>query len=205
MIDQIQWLGHGSFVINSAPVGTLCDTAPLLYINPWRISRPTRPADIILISDAHYDHCSPGDVEKLRAAHTRIIASEQVAQHIPGCTVLRPWQSVCVERIGVKAMPASMTADHAESIGFVISLNFYDIYYAGTSPLHADAAHIRPDIAILPIDTVQDEFIQAARRIEAKWVIPSHWGSTNAPTRIDTQRVVRQLAGTTEVVLLPSR
>ncbi|MDT8364551.1 MAG: efflux RND transporter permease subunit, partial [Nitrosomonas sp.] len=31
--------------------------------------------DIILVTHEHYDHCSPGDIEKLRGPHTRIIAS----------------------------------------------------------------------------------------------------------------------------------
>ena len=57
MIDRIQWLGHGSFAVQGLP---------LIYINPWRITRDSPPADIILISHDHYDHFSPADIEKLR-------------------------------------------------------------------------------------------------------------------------------------------
>src|SRR3954469_26023617 len=70
MIDQIQWLGHGSFAI-------LGD--PLIYINPWRVTRIPRPADAILIGNEHYDNCSLADIEKLRGPNTQVIASSRAA------------------------------------------------------------------------------------------------------------------------------
>lgn len=56
MLEQIQWLGHGSFVIEGSPT---------IYINPWRLGQRSEAADIILISHAHYVHFSPADIAKI--------------------------------------------------------------------------------------------------------------------------------------------
>ena len=37
---------------------------PLIYINPWRVTRIPRPADAILIGNENYDNCSLADIEK---------------------------------------------------------------------------------------------------------------------------------------------
>src|SRR3972149_6208013 len=97
MIDKIQWLGHGGFIIQGPP---------LIYINPWRVVRSIYPADVILISHDHYDHCSLADIEKIRGSHTRVIGTERVAREIEGCAVLRAWQSMTAERASIKAVPA---------------------------------------------------------------------------------------------------
>ncbi len=203
MIDQIQWLGHGSFVIQGTP---------LIYINPWRITRTDRPADVILVSHDHYDHCSLADIDKLRDKHTRIIGNERVAKEISGCEVLLPWQSISLDRACVKAVPAYSPDDPRHSLkegglGFVISLNYYDIYYAGDTAVIPEMASIHPDIAILPIDgkgTMTPE--QAARvtvQLHPRWVIPCNWGVNSSGTnRVDAQMFQREVGKAAEVLLL---
>src|SRR5215813_860603 len=136
MIDRIQWLGYGSFFIQGPP---------LIYINPWRITRHTFLADVILVSHQHYEHCSLADIEKLRGSATRVISNELVKQEVEGCEVLRPWQSIQVDRAGIKAIPAYSPDgwQHPQEdggLGFVISLNFYDIYYAGDTQIISEMA-----------------------------------------------------------------
>ena len=208
MIDSIQWLGHGSFAI-----GANTPDSPLIYINPWRVTRTDRPADIILVSHDHYDHCSLGDIQKLRAPHTQVIGNEMAAQQIENCTVLRPWQSICINRVNIKAVPAYSPDDlrHCASqggLGFVISINFYDIYYAGDTQLIPEMNRIHPDIAILPIDgnatMNSDQAAQAAILMGARWVIPCNWGSSiNSASRFDAQSLAAALQGKAEAVLLP--
>lgn len=215
MIDRIQWLGHGSFSIN----GETNSNSPLIYINPWRVLRADRPADIILVSHDHYDHCSLADIEKLRGENTRIITNERTAEAIPNTTILRPWQSVCIDRVNIKAVPAYSPQDvrhplAAGGLGFIISIDFYDIYYAGDTQLIPEMNQIRPDIAILPIDSngtmTPEEAAQAAIITGARWVIPSNYGSSvSMATRLDAQAFTRELAGkpaserAPESVLLP--
>jgi len=202
MIDQIRWLGHGSFAI---------DGPPLIYINPWRVTRGDRPADIILISHDHYDHFSTADVEKLRCPDTLIIGNERIAQEVEGCRVLRPWQSLSIDRVCIKAVPAYSPNDFRHpltdgGLGFIISLNFYDIYYAGDTQAIPEMACIHPDIAILPIDgngTLSvTEAAQVAKQMRPRWVIPCNWGASSAATRLEAQMFQGEVAADSEVLLM---
>lgn len=202
MIDRIQWLGHGSFFIQGPP---------LIYINPWRVARSPQPADVILISHDHYDHCSLADIEKLRGPHTRVIANERAAREIEDCTVLRPWQSLTIDRACIKAVPAYSPTDwrHPQSdggLGFVISINLYDIYYAGDTQVIPEMMGLHPDIAILPIDghgTLSvDEAAQVVRQMRPRWVVPSNWGAASeGATWIDALAFRRQVGDDAEVII----
>lgn len=206
MIDRIQWLGHGTFVIQGPP---------LIYINPWRIARKAVPADVILISHDHYDHCSLADINKLRGPDTLIIGNERAAQEIPGCHVLRPWQSLAVDRASIKAVPAYSPNDGRHplnhgGLGFLISLHLYDVYYAGDTQIIPEMNCIKPDIAILPIDgkgtLTVEEAAQVVRQMRPRWAIPSNWG-WNGATRVDAQafkRLCEEISPTEVLLLQPS-
>lgn len=206
MLEQIQWLGHSSFVIQ---------TSPVIYINPWRVSRTNLPADVILISHHHYHACSLADINKLRHPHTRIIGSALAAQEIPGCMVLRPWQSLTIDRVSIKAVPAYSPSDarHPMSdggLGFVISHNFYDVYYAGDTQAVPEMDSLRPDIAILPIDgngtLTPVEAAHVVRTMRPQWVIPFNWGfDASGATRVEAQLFAREVGKDSEVVFLPLR
>lgn len=203
MIDLIHWLGYSSFVIEGSP---------LIYINPWRVAKPSQPADIILISDHQFNHCSAADIAKVRGAHTRIIASEMAAREIEGAEVLRPWQSLKIgDRTSVKAVPAYPSSDTRfpmveSGLGFVISLPYYDVYYAGNSQPIPEMASIHPDLAILPIDgrgTMNvNEAAQVARQMRPKTVWPCNWG-VGGTTRIEALMFAEQVGSDVEVILTP--
>ena len=202
MIEQIQWLGNASFLIKS-PSNT---ASPALYINPWRVTRADHPADVILITSDRFDRCSLADIAKLRDQHTLVIANERAAEQIENCTVLRPWQSLSFDRMCVKAVPAYDPRSHADAgLGFIISMQFYDVYYAGDSGLIPEMERIRPDIALLPINgsgsLTPSEAVQAANTMGARHLIPYNWG-TNGATRMEAMSIVRELEGKIDTVLL---
>ncbi len=203
MIDQIQWLGHSSFAI----LGT-----PLIYINPRRVTRISRPADAILIGHDHYEYCALADIEKLRGPNTQIIASDRAARQLEdyNCTTLRPWQSVSVGRACIKGIPAYSPAlgSSDENLGFVISINYFDIYYAGHTGVIPEMASLHPDIAILPIDgngtMTASEAAQVTIQMQPKWVIPCNWGfNTSGTNRVDAQIFTREVGNKPQVVLPP--
>lgn len=194
MLDRIHWLGHGGFAIGEAP---------LIYINPWRTTRNGRSADLILISHEHYEHCSQADIDKLRGENTLVIGSRGVAREIENVVVLRPWQSMTFGRISVKAVPAYSLTDPRhdkkhEGLGFVISYNYYDIYYAGDTELIPEMDNIKPDIAILPIDgagtMTPTQAACAVTRMRPRWVIPCNWGYTGSTiSRVDALVFAREV------------
>lgn len=202
MIDNVQFLGHGTILIQSNPI---------IYINPWRITLGVFHADVILISDDQYDHCSAIDVNKLRGPHTRIISDEAVQREIPDTTILRPWHSITVDRASIKAIPAYDRAAEQtrerSGLGFVISVQYHDIYYAGNTVLTTEMARIQPDIAILPIDGKNalsvEEAVEAVKILRPKWVIPCHWGNgIDGATRADALQF-HKLVGERAKVILP--
>jgi L-ascorbate metabolism protein UlaG (beta-lactamase superfamily) len=202
MIDRIRWLGHGSFVIEGPP---------LIYINPWRITRVTFHADVILLGHDHYEHFSPVDIEKLRGEHTIILGNEKIVQMVNGATLLRPWHSMILDRARITALPAYSPNDHRHPIqdgglGFLISLNFYDIYYAGDTKITPEMERIQPDIAILPIDnngTLDvNEAVEVVRKLRPRYVYPANWGAGGeSASRQDAEDFKEKLAGRFEVIL----
>lgn len=205
MIDNIHWQGHGSFTIQGPP---------LIYINPWRVVRSVFHADIILIGHDHYEHCSLADIDKLRGETTQIITNELVARQIEGCTVLRPWQSISFDRASIKAVPAYHPTDvrhppDTGGLGFIISLNYYDIYYAGDTGAIDEMNKIRPDIAILPIDNngtmSPEEAADVVRKMRPRWAIPSNWGTIAGGASSADAQTFKKAVGDYAEVIIPTQ
>ncbi|MFN8376731.1 MAG: MBL fold metallo-hydrolase [Anaerolineae bacterium] len=202
MIENIQWLGYGGFRIEGPP---------LIYINPWRVVRVAFHADVILVSHHHYEHCSLADIKKLRGPDTRVIGNDRLAQDLEGSTVLRPWQSLSVDRAGIKAIPAYSPdeQEHPKSdggLGFVISLNYHDIYYAGDTKIIPEMQNIHPDIAILPIDgngtLTVDEAVEVIKQMRPRWAIPCNV-NPDSTNQINAKRF-ESLAGKYTQVVIPT-
>lgn len=208
MIDNIQWIGHGGFIIQGPP---------LIYINPWRVALSAFLADVILIGHDHYEHFSLADIEKLRGRNTLILTNEAVAQQIEGAQVLRPWHSHTFDRARITGIPAYspggiLHPPEAGGLGFLISLNFHDIYYAGDTGETPDMLRLQPDIAILPIDgndtLTPEQAAEVVRRMRPRYAIPSNWGALSIPssaTLKDAHEFRRLVGGRAEVVIPGAR
>ena len=204
MIDRIRWQGHGSFVIEGAPS---------IQIAPWRVVKGAAPPDVILLGHDHYDHCSPADIEKIRGANTQIIGSKSASRIVPGLKVLRQWQSISVGKANIKAIPALSRRDPRDQkvdgrLGFLISLDLYDIYYVGEADTAGDVSYLKPDIVLLPIDGYGRlsvaEALQLVELMQPRWAIPYNWGGAGEEaTQLDAQSFQSQVSGSTEVLLLP--
>lgn len=204
MIDRIQWLGHSSFAIQGTP---------FIHIAPWRVTASTANPDVILIGHDHYDHCSQADVQKLAGDTTQIIGNENVANIIPDTTIIRPWQSISIDKCNVKAIPAYSPNDlrHPQAdngLGFVISIDFYDVYYVGDSQIIPEMELLHPDIILCPIDGYGRlsvaEAVDVVDMLKPRWVIPYNWGqSGEEATTLDAQEFKDMIGGRAEVLLLP--
>lgn len=202
MLDRIQWLGHAGFRIQGPP---------LIYVNPWHLARNAFHADVILITTDEYDHCSPADIEKLRGPHTAVIGSPSAAVALGGAvSVLRPWQSMNVGGARLTAVPAYTYTHHHPvargDLGFVISIDYYDIYYAGITDFVPELATLRADLAILPLAAGQGSMTHERLRelvtsLKPSAVIPSHWGTLGG-TRHDVLALQRLLGNQADVVTL---
>jgi L-ascorbate metabolism protein UlaG (beta-lactamase superfamily) len=84
---RISYVGHASFLIQTAGLNMLLDpvwsqrASPFRFVGPKRVNNPgiafadLPPIDIVLVSHAHYDHLDVATLSRLAAAHgPRIIA-----------------------------------------------------------------------------------------------------------------------------------
>lgn len=202
MIDRIHWLGHASFRINGPPH----DDAPVIYIDPWRVPIGSPPADLILVSHDHHDHCSPEDIAQLRKADTMVIANIRASRIIgDDVMTLRPWQgSINYKGVSVRAIPAytidKVYHDKAyEGLGFLISLMRHDIYFAGDTDLIPEMDKIGCDIALLPVGGAftmnYEEAAEAVKRLRPQYAIPMHYGPEVPGSRDDGKRFCQMVNG----------
>jgi L-ascorbate metabolism protein UlaG (beta-lactamase superfamily) len=208
MIEKISWLGHASFRI---------DGPPRIYIDPWRIPDDNPSADVILISHEHYDHFSTYDIDRLLRPDTHIITNQSTANLLSDdypVTILRPWQSINIGRANIKAVPAYTYDEYHPALrgdlGFIIALNYYDIFYAGDSDFIPEHRNLRCDIAILPVSakeglmTIEDT-VDLVKVMQPSFVIPSHYGSPEGGTRLDATALETAIDGLTRVAWLDAR
>ncbi|MDW8300060.1 MAG: MBL fold metallo-hydrolase [Anaerolineae bacterium] len=199
MLDRIEWLGYASFRLMGDPI---------IYIDPWRITRPDHVADVILISHDHFDHCSPADVAKVCGERSQIIASRTAAAHFENAVSARPWQVFNIGRASIRTVPAYNAAhpQPLENLGFIISVERYDLYYVGDSGVIPEMAKLRPDIVILPIGgnhtMTLSAALEAVRLLRPRYVIPSHWGSSHdGSTYLEVQAFAQRAGDLTQVII----
>ena len=205
MIERIQWLGQGSFVLQGPP---------LIYINPVRAAGNAFLADVILISQASYENCIPQVVQRLSSDHTLVVANtEDECLDDVAVKVLRPWHSLIVQRPRISTLSSHPTRSEAlygslpAPTGYLISLDYYDVYYAGDTVLLPDTVALRPDIAILPVrNSVTgllevEHAVEVVKQLQPRWVIPSHWQANGASSQLDVKTFEAAIGPLAQVVI----
>ncbi len=202
MPENIRWLGHDTFKIAGEK---------LIYTDPYRIKKPDK-ADIILITHAHHDHCSPDDVEKITGDNTIILAtSDCVPKLKEDLKVIKPGDTLNVSGVEIEAVPSYNTNKqfHPKSnswVGYIFKVNNQRIYIAGDTDYIPEMKAFKDiDIALLPVSgtyvMTADEAVQAALDINPKVAIPMHY-NTIVGTEADAERFALALKGKVEVVIL---
>jgi L-ascorbate metabolism protein UlaG (beta-lactamase superfamily) len=211
LLQRIHWLGHSSFRIDSPDNG-----GPVIYIDPWRLPDDEPPADILLVSHDHHDHCSPRDISRIRTPNTIVVANPGAAKVLgPGVTVLRAWQSApTIGSITLRAVPAysldkASNAKQTGGLGFLLTFADYTVlYFAGDTDFIPEIERVRCDIALLPVDGIHtmsaDDAAKAARVMRAHVAVPMHYGSGVAGTRFDGSRFCDLVKSPVEAILLPN-
>jgi L-ascorbate metabolism protein UlaG (beta-lactamase superfamily) len=101
VIENIKWLGHDGVLIKGDDM--------VIVIDPFEIE-DCEPADLVLISHEHYDHCSPEDVKKIQKDATVIVTEKDSAKKLTGnIEVVKPGDKVTAAGILVEAVPAYNT------------------------------------------------------------------------------------------------
>lgn len=202
MVKNITWLGHDGFLIKG--------DAKAIVIDPFQVKQ-CEPADIILISHEHYDHCSPEDVNKIRKDSTVIVTEAQSATKLAGdVRVVQPGDKLTVSGIPIEAVPSYNTnkSFHPKEkgwLGFIVTVEGVRIYHAGDTDRIPEMESFQVDIALLPVSgtyvMTAEEAVEAARLMKPKVVIPMHYGAI-VGSADDAKRFSEALRGTCQVVVL---
>ena len=102
MLDQMQWLGHDTFKIESG--------GKVIYTDPFQLKDGLPKADLILITHEHYDHCSPDDVKKITKDGTVIVAPGDCEGKLTGnVRMVKPGDRLTEMGVDIEAVPAYNT------------------------------------------------------------------------------------------------
>jgi L-ascorbate metabolism protein UlaG (beta-lactamase superfamily) len=202
MVKNITWLGHDGFLIKG--------DGKAIVIDPFQVKQ-CEPADIILISHEHYDHCSPEDVNKIRKDSTVIVTEAQSASKLAGdVRVVQPGDKLTVSGIPIEAVPSYNTNKNFHPkekgwLGFIVTVEGVRIYHAGDTDRIPEMASFQVDIALLPVSgtyvMTAEEAVEAARLMKPRVAIPMHYGAI-VGSADDAKRFSEALHGTCQVVVL---
>jgi L-ascorbate metabolism protein UlaG (beta-lactamase superfamily) len=197
LLDAVEWLGHSGFRVS---VGQA-----VIYIDPYRVGEGP-PADLILVTHAHYDHFSPQDVERLSHERTWLVGPHAVAERVAGRVLaVGPGDVVeeeLVRGVEVRAVAAYNTSKRdadgnlfhpreAGFVGFDVNVRGERVYHSGDTDVIPEMDSVTGvDLALLPVSGVYvmtaDEAAEAARRIQPDVAVPMHWGQ-HIGTRADAE------------------
>ncbi len=202
ILENIFWLGHDGFMIKADD--------KIVTIDPYQVAR-VEPADILLITHAHYDHCSPEDVAKLQIDSTVIVTEPESADQLSGdIRIVKPGDAIEVNGTKIEAVAAYNTNKkfHPKAknwLGFIVTLGGSRIYHAGDTDLIEEMVDLNVDIALLPVSgtyvMTAEEAIEAAKLIKPKIAIPMHYDSL-VGSEADAKAFARGLEGICEVKLI---
>ncbi|MCP4118335.1 MAG: MBL fold metallo-hydrolase [Desulfobacteraceae bacterium] len=199
--SMIHWLGHD---------GIRIDAGITIYIDPFKI-QPGPPADLILITHEHFDHCSPEDIAKILKDDTVIVTEKESAKKLSGdVRVMAPGDSLTVKGIEIEAVRAYNINKkfHPKAnnwLGFILTIDGTRVYHAGDTDLIPEMKDIDADIALLPVSgtyvMTAKEAVEAALAINPSLVIPMHYGSIVGDTN-DAETFKSGLKGKIDVTVL---
>lgn len=147
------------------------------------------PADLILITHHHKDHCKLSTVNRLRRKETVIIAPDKCTAELgKNIVIIKPGSEIEFDTIKIKAVHAyntlqgsSTKKQHKKNLGagYCIITPAHTIYHAGDTDLIPEMNNLKAiDIAMFPVGgtfTMDiDEAVEAARIIKPRAVIPMH-------------------------------
>jgi L-ascorbate metabolism protein UlaG (beta-lactamase superfamily) len=204
IFKRLSWLGHD---------GILYQNGKTVYFDPYEISGGP-PADLILISHNHFDHCSPDDVKKIQKEDTIIVTESESAQKLSGSLeIMKPGEAKTFQGILIETVPAYNTNKdfHPKAkgwLGFIVTIEGTRIYHPGDTDFIPEMKGFETDIAFLPVSgtyvMTAGEAAEAARALKPKIAIPMHYGAIVGSDQ-DAMEFKELLQGIVEVRILTKK
>lgn len=204
ILSKVSWLGHD---------GILYQDKKTIYFDPFQIAGGP-PADLILISHDHFDHCSPEDVKKIQTQDTIIVTEADSAKKLSGkVEVIKPGETKTIQGITIEAVPSYNTNKdfHPKTkgwLGFIVTLDGMRLYHPGDTDFIPEMKKIQADIAFFPVSgtyvMTAKEAAEAAKVLKPRIAVPIHYGAI-VGTADDALEFKKLLEGIVEVRILAKK
>ena len=188
---KLTLIGHATFRIETPGI--------TIYTDPYKIPDNSPPADFILVSHSHYDHCDPDDIEKIKKESTIIIASEEAKRKLKGdIQTVSQNDEITIQGLTIKTIPAYNISKpyhpKGAGVGFIINTGQTTIYFAGDTDYTEEMQNLTGiDICLVPIGGTytmdEKEASEFVNHIKPKVAIPMHYGSITQGDPVEFKRL----------------
>ncbi|MBN1152300.1 MAG: MBL fold metallo-hydrolase [Dehalococcoidia bacterium] len=193
---DITWLGHAAFRLMGTSQTVYIDPVEMEYCGARtkRLFDNPEPADIILLTHHHTDHCNPESFQRMRTPSTVIIGPRACCDKVRGLVqeihagdtvtiggaIIRAVQAYNIKRQRAPGVPFH---PRDTGVGYVVELDNVTVYHSGDTEPIPEMEGVGPaDVALLPVDghytMSPEEALEAAVRVKARIVIPMHFFDT---------------------------
>ncbi len=194
--EYLTWYGHDCFKI----VGG----GSVIVIDPFQLRSPQEPADVILITHEHFDHCSPKDFSVLMKPTTVVYAAAACGTdlEVGKLVSVKPGEryeegGVVIETVPAYNLGKTFHPNDGTRVGFVVTIEGQRIYHAGDTDLIPEMKDLRDiSVALVPVSgtyvMTPEQAADAVDSFKPALAIPMHHGSIIG-SATDAERF-RQLA-----------
>ena len=187
-------------VFTQSAIRIQSESGIVIYLDPFHLTNDeaTHDADIVLITHAHFDHCSPDDIARVAGKHTTLVASKSMEPEVSGIAGAigaaglhfmqagdhLELQGIAIDAVGAYNVEPERLGMHPRAngwLGYVLTVDGMRYYAAGDTDQNPDNETVSCDVALVPIGgTYTCDPRQAAAFVNAlrpAVVVPTHYGS----------------------------
>lgn len=199
MLKDIEVLCHSSIKINKEKI---------IYIDPFKIQKEYKDADIIMITHSHYDHFLEEAINKVKKENTKICITKDLEERTlklgfnkENILIVEPNKKYNIEEIKFETIPAYNISKqfHPKEnnwVGYIIEINNIKYYVAGDTDITEENKNVKCDVAFVPVGGTytmdSKEATELVNIIKPKVAVPVHYG-TIVGTKEDAENFRKML------------
>ena len=207
MIEKIRLISQSAIRIESDKI---------IYFDPFKLTDEyNEDADYIFITHSHYDHFSKDDILKIKKDTTKIIVTSDLYEECKNMgfidiLVVEPNKEYSIDNIIFKTVPAyNIDKDFHKReynwVGYIISIDNYNLYMAGDTDNIPEIRNIKCDIAFVPVGGTYtmdyNEAVELIKEMKPNLAVPIHY-KTVVGTVEDAYKFKESLDGFVDVKIL---